>query len=171
MAPASKKRKRAARENDSLDALKIFETSLKQDMTKVSLFDLPPELRNRVYEFICIGQPMILSRTKRRQLLGSPSAMPRVNKQIRDEFLSAAMLLSDVHTSIYRWEFRHIITFLNQLSAPELHTMYQPDTARQRNMVIELTHSHRWTSRHPCLDRWLRRVGDQTKKGASIDFE
>lgn len=107
--------------------LRAFATKLKRDASQLSLLlDLPPELRNVIYGMICqvvdlkLPRPVIkkgLARsagkktpmpTVTKTALACASALPRVNKQVRDEFLSFALLVADICTSTVDFDFRYV---------------------------------------------------------------
>lgn len=87
-----------------------YKTGLKQDAEKLSLLlDLPPELlRNLVYEMMLQRTKAVLSTSTNRRTLGSSSSLPRVNKQVREEFGNILLLVADVHTVAKEFDFRRI---------------------------------------------------------------
>lgn len=154
------------------ETLKTFATHLKEDPTKPSLLlDLPPELRNAVYEAVVASTSTHLSRSTTKRNLASTSALPRVNKQIRDEFLSTMWLFADIHTSAVAFSFRHIVAFLNRLSEREIKELPTVNRPAQRKITIELISDFWEHGDRYFLDRWLNRVGDGTRRGTDVRYE
>ncbi|KAK3615946.1 hypothetical protein LTR22_027232 [Elasticomyces elasticus] len=150
-----------------------FGTQLKADTSKLSLLlDLHTELRNAVYEMVlaCTGGAL-LSRSATYRALASSSAMPRVNKQIRDEFLATTMLLAEIHTTSVDFSFRHIVAFLNRLSDEELRALPTTKLPTQRKIIIHLHPNIDSMEQPQYLRRWLNRVQHPTKKGTNVVYE
>ncbi|KAK5733263.1 hypothetical protein LTR17_009872 [Elasticomyces elasticus] len=147
-----------------------FGTQLKEDPSKLSLLlDLPAELRNAIYEFVLVSTGGVLvSRSATRRTLASSSSLPRVNKQIRDEFLATAMLMAEVHTTSVDFSFRHIVAFLNRLSDEELRALPTTKLLTQRKIIIHLHPSIDSVEQPQYLERWLNRVQHPTKKGTDV---
>ncbi|KAK5675196.1 hypothetical protein LTS10_012272 [Elasticomyces elasticus] len=150
-----------------------FGTQLKEDPSKLSLLlDLPAELRNTIYETVLASTGgVLLSRSATRRALASSSTMPRVNKQIRDEFLATAMLMAEVHTTSVDFSFRHIVAFLNRLSEEELRALPTTKLPKQRKIIIHLHPSIDSVEQPQYLERWLNRVQHPTKKGTDVVYE
>ncbi|KAK3624749.1 hypothetical protein LTR56_020802 [Elasticomyces elasticus] len=150
-----------------------FGTQLKEDPSKLSLLlDLPAELRNAVYEMVlaCTGGAL-LSRSATHRALASSSAMPRVNKQIRDEFLATTMLLAEIHTTSVDFSFRHIVAFLNRLSDEEIRALPTTKLPTQRKIIIHLHPNIDSMEQPQYLKRWLNRVQHPTKKATDVVYE
>ncbi|KAK3070433.1 hypothetical protein LTR53_010475 [Teratosphaeriaceae sp. CCFEE 6253] len=154
-----------------------FTTGLKADEDEVSLLlDLPAELRNIVYGLIIrSGPPIKLHDTNRHPNLGIPFLLSRVNRQLHHEFSAAVFVLGDISTKVYGYDFRHIVAFLNRLSAqtdiPALPSIHS--TRAGRKITIELTPEHEaGTTLHEpkYLERWINRAAHPTKKGTSVRF-
>ncbi|KAK4959316.1 hypothetical protein LTR10_004118 [Elasticomyces elasticus] len=150
-----------------------FGTQLKADPSKLSLLlDLPAELRNAIYEFVLASTGgVLLPRSATRRTLASSSSLPRVNKQIRDEFLATAMLMAEIHTTSVDFSFRHIVAFLNRLSEEELRALPITKLPTQRKIIIHLHPDLESSSQPQYLGRWLNRVQHPTKKGTNVVYE
>ncbi|KAK5696958.1 hypothetical protein LTR17_024153 [Elasticomyces elasticus] len=168
----SRKRKRMVeqRERDE-KALNTFVTQQKTDPNRMSLlFDLPPELRTAIYEqiFISNGGVQLFRNTSRRNL-ATTCPLIRVNKQIRDEFLSAALLLADIRTTAIGLDFRHIVSFMNRLSERKIAALPKNDNLTERAVSIEIIMPKQW-KREVYLARWISRVQDSVKKGTQVRY-
>ena len=154
-----------------------FATQLKADPSKYSLLlNLPPEIRNLVYEYTYASTGGVRLPCKAsRRYLATRSALCRANKQVHNEFLTAAWLLADVHTVALDFDFRHIVTFLNRLSEGELDALPNITLPSSRRMVIELIPGvgqyYHTSDRNKLLYRWIRRAAHPTKKGTNVLFE
>ena len=184
MAPKDRKRKREA--SISLPAKKItlpppettattlkqFATNLKEDANKLSLLlDLPPELRNKVYEAVRKITKITLGTHARKHFLSSSSTLPRVNKQTRNEFLGDAMIRADIHIVSEDFDFRHIVTFLNTLPQDDLSVLPTLGTSSTRKIMVTINVA---SARHcdpTLLRRWLKRAGQKTKKGTDVEYK
>ncbi|KAK3654175.1 hypothetical protein LTR56_004230 [Elasticomyces elasticus] len=168
MTATSRKRKRtkAAKSPWPLStATSTVATSQKADATLPSLLlDLPPELRNLVYEFVFASTGGVhLSPKAHRKHLACGSALNRVNKQVRHEFLTVGELVVDIHTSAPNFDFRHIVAFLNRLSDKEMQALPSLTVPVQRKVIVDLQPSS--TMRPMYLERWINRIEHPTKKG------
>ncbi|KAK3622120.1 hypothetical protein LTR56_020801 [Elasticomyces elasticus] len=158
---------RRKREPPPPSTIHIFDTQLKRKPQKLSLLlDLPAELRNNV--FATTGGVHLSSKGHRRALASS-SRLTRVNKQVHDEFISAAWALADITTQALDLDFRHIVAFLNRLSDAELFAMPTNGHSVQRKMVIELLITEHYKVK--LLRRWLNRIGNPEKKGTDLVYE
>ncbi|KAK0259263.1 hypothetical protein LTS09_006087 [Friedmanniomyces endolithicus] len=168
----SRKRKKKERSCwPTLDKTSPIAQTQKTDPAKPSLLlDLPPEPRNLIYEAVLAStggaklsaQPII-------ENLGFASSLPRTNKQIRDEFVAAAWLSANIHTTVPGFSFRHVVTFLNRLPDVELRALPSITLPAQRRVVIEIIPLYFWDP--GLLDRWTRRAAHPTKKGTQVNFE
>ncbi|KAK5731780.1 hypothetical protein LTR17_011131 [Elasticomyces elasticus] len=143
MTAISRKRKRtkAAKSPWPLStATGTVATDQKADATLPSLLlDLPPELRNLVYEFVFASTGGVhLSPKAHRKHLACGSALNRVNKQVRHEFLTVGELVVDIHTSAPNFDFRHIVAFLNRLSDQEIQALPSLAVPVQRKVIVDL---------------------------------
>ncbi|KAK5747486.1 hypothetical protein LTR17_000127 [Elasticomyces elasticus] len=168
MTATSRKRKRtkAAKSPWPLStATSTVATSQKGDATLPSLLlDLLPELRNLVYEFVFASTGGVhLSPKAHRKHLACGSALNRVNKQVRHEFLTVGELVVDIHTSAPNFDFRHIVAFLNRLSDKEMQALPSLTVPVQRKVIVDLQPSS--TMRPMYLERWINRIEHPTKKG------
>ncbi|KAK4889260.1 hypothetical protein LTR27_011937 [Elasticomyces elasticus] len=147
MTATSRKRKRtkAAKSPWPLStATGTVATNHKADATLPSLLlDLPPELRNLVYEFVFASTGGVhLSPKAHRKHLACGSALDRVNKQVRHEFLTVGELVVDIHTSAPNFDFRHIVAFLNRLSDQEMQELPSLTMPVQRKVIVDLQPSY-----------------------------
>lgn len=106
-----------------------------------------------------------------KKALATKAALPGVNKQVRDEFLSTALLHGAIHTASLDFDFRHIVAFLNRLSDAELRALPSTNIPTQRKITIDLTVSDGCPRKPKYFDRWINRAGHPTKKGTNLDFQ
>ncbi|KAK0353524.1 hypothetical protein LTR91_022977 [Friedmanniomyces endolithicus] len=156
--------------------LDTFVTQLKADPSKVSFFDLPPELRNTVYVlvFASTGGVLLSRQPYHRTIAPKSSTLLRVNKQIHNEFMHAAWLLADIHTTSLDFNFRHIVAFLNRHEDEELRALPSMHLPHRRAIFVEIIPSPQDTMRTGVpmyLDRWLNRIEHPTKKGTRVWYE
>ncbi|KAK5691853.1 hypothetical protein LTR97_011024 [Elasticomyces elasticus] len=158
------------REEDE-KALKTFATQQKTDPDRISLLlDLPPELRTAIYEQIFITNGGVqLSRNTSHRNLATTCPLVRVNKQIRDEFLFAALLLADIRTTAIGLDFRHIVSFMNRLSEREIAALPKNDNLTDRTVSVEIIMPKQW-KREVYLARWASCVQDSVKKGTQVRY-
>ena len=151
------------------DGLTGYHTQLKQVQNKISFLDLPPELRNAIYADAAQDTSVRLSRKSTHRTLTTGSALARVNKQVRDEFLSVAMVTASIETTARDFDFRHIVTFLNRLDDAELKTLSSITIPSERRVIIGLVLTEADTILY--LGRWLNRAAHPTKKGTNLNYE
>ncbi|CAK4031558.1 Hypothetical predicted protein [Lecanosticta acicola] len=150
------------------------------------LLDLPAELRHNVYDAVMgVEAARLIPRTKGR--LATSTSLPRVNRQIREDFLSYVYLRAPlIIASVYGFDFRHVVTFFNRLSEKELKGLSRDSELRiSRKIVIQLdlgpipkalkdtmgpNFSQDALGDFPYLRSWLKRSEDPTKKGTSVDI-
>ncbi|KAK3114079.1 hypothetical protein LTR53_007973 [Teratosphaeriaceae sp. CCFEE 6253] len=170
------KRKRAG-----TSRLETFATQLVADDSKRSFLDLLAELRDAVYELVCISTGGLhLSRDpKRKSLLASTSRLGRANKQIRSEFFATAARYADITTTAVGLDFDHIVTFLNKHTDAELNTLptfAKAATPSGRSFTIKLMPavglhtSFKALPEEKGLARWLNRTRHPRKQGANIRY-
>ncbi|TKA67439.1 hypothetical protein B0A55_09147 [Friedmanniomyces simplex] len=169
------KRKRASIPPINLDT---FATQLKADPTRLSLLlDLLPELRNIIYEYVfaSTGGVLLSRQLVHRALAPKTSTLLRVNKQIHTEFLHAAWLLADIHTTALEYDFRHIVTFLNRHEEEEIRALPSTNLPQHRTIFVEIqpnaTHTQSVDDNPKFLKRWLNRAEHPTKKGTRVHYE
>ncbi|KAK1056049.1 hypothetical protein LTR74_015187 [Friedmanniomyces endolithicus] len=149
-------------------------TRPKADPAKLSLLlDLIPELRNAIYEYVFASTGgVLLSRLSiNRTITPRESALLYVNKQVHTEFLHAAWLLADIHTTSLDYDFRHIVPFLNRHNDEEIRALPSMRFPRRRAIIIEIEPGSYGDGMPQYLERWLNRFGHPTKKGAQVHFE
>lgn len=137
---------------------------------------LPAELRNTIYEKVCEGQPQAYLISRAKGHLACRSALPRVSRQVRDEFLPVLYLCAcELIASVKDFDFRHIVTFINRLSDTEMKAILPTiDTPSLRLMTVELTFEHKLeygnflSPEYSLLNRWVNRMAYSTKKGTNI---
>ncbi|KAK5123167.1 hypothetical protein LTR85_003365 [Meristemomyces frigidus] len=144
------------------------------------LLDLPAELRNLVYEMVLQDHKVKLSRTKPKQGLTTGSALQRVSKQVRNEFMAVVWLLPNIHTPVEDFSFAHIVTFLNRLSEIQMSALPTISAPSRRNIIVKLRFSmvglegmrERMRIRlpEPMLERWLKRTEHPTKRGTKVNL-
>ena len=151
-----------------------FVATLKADPSKLSLLlDLPAKLRNTIYELIINSHDGVkLSHQPSHRGLGYPvSTLNRVNKQVHHEFTSAAFLLADIHTEARGYDFRHLVTFMNSLSADDLPALPSIHSTRSGRTITVTLHPGYANEEPAFLTRWINRAAHPTKKGTSVRFE
>lgn len=113
------------------------------------LLSLPPELRNRIYEYVVTSEDCLLipSICKHRDL---PSAeqpgLTRVNRQLRKESLAMFYTQNIFTAHIHRCDFGFLIDWMNSIGVDN----------RQRICRVRLNLKDRWTCGKGLLDffRW-----------------
>ena len=138
----------------------------------MSFLELPAEIRNIVYEDVVDGLPEGYLSYRTRSILSSRSALPRVSRQVREEFQAVLYLrASRIIAEVKNFDFRHIVTFLNRLSDKEAATLLAP-SATTRHMTIRLEFSKKppfdIMAGIPLLNRWVNRMDHPTKRGTNI---
>jgi len=149
-------------------------TRLKADSSRLSLLlDLIPELRNAIYEYVfaSTGGVLLSRHAINRAIAPRESALLYVNKQVHTEFLHAAWLLADIHTTSLDYDFRHVVTFLNRHNDEEIRALPSKLFPRHRAIVVEIEPGSYGDGMPQCLERWLNRFGHPTKEGAQVHFE
>lgn len=170
-------------ETEAIDPLSIFATQLVANIQKLSFRDLPPEIRNLVYQYVAGDSKATLSRNTAKKDLQSSSALDRVNTQVRHEFKSLKVLTADVHTTVRNFNFRsvavvspmydrrsprrsHIISFLNRLSDTELQNLCV-HTPESRKIQIDLIFTRQGPDYGHLRGR-INSAGNPTEKGADV---
>lgn len=107
--------------------------------------------------------------TSNRGSLSSQSALPRVSRQVREEFVAVMFRYAPaIVVSVKDFDFGHVITFLNRLSNYELRGLV--DAQPSRRLIVELSFSHRVYDYGPDrLTRWINRLHHPSKRGSGID--
>lgn len=137
--------------------------------TSFPLLDLPAELRNNVYARVVEGQPEAYLTKRTSNKLASRSALPRANRQIREEFLAVLYMTADVVTDVSNFNFAQVITFLNRLRDAELKALPSSVAQKGRQVIIRLQIPlHFPGSGNRNLNRWLNRIQHPTKKGVNV---
>lgn len=154
------------------NSLAVFATQLRQDPNELSLLlDLPADIRNIIYAMVLGNTEARLSRNSAKNNLATTSALPRVNKQVRAEFMAMVWLSADIQTTVLDFDFRHIVTFLNRLSDAELQALPSISVPASRKVKVELSVRLVCPLQPPLLPRWIKRADHPTKKGTGIDFK
>ena len=131
--------------------------------------DLPAELRNLVYAEVAKDNIAVLEKGT----FTDNSAFSQVSAQIHNEYMPIlALHAKAIKPTVVDFDFRHIVTFINRLSAAELNNLPSLTKSNGRNIEITL----HFTNRAPFPDdyllrRWLKRAGSTTKKGTMLDFQ
>ncbi|KAK5137393.1 hypothetical protein LTR08_008971 [Meristemomyces frigidus] len=171
MAPSTRKRKRSLSTLPA-SSLAVFATQLKQNPDELSIIlDLPPELRNHIYLMVLEDTDLCLSHLRHKKALATKSPLPRLNKQIHNEFFNVASLAGSISTSAFDFDFRHIVAFLNRLSDAELRVLPGVNTPAERCIKVDLTMTLDCSEEPPLLQRWINRAGHPTKKGTNLNFQ
>ncbi|KXS98021.1 hypothetical protein AC578_8793 [Pseudocercospora eumusae] len=171
-----------ARKSESMPASDTSPPQAAEQERKIPFLDLAPELREMIYDSVLKISPTTFSR--RAKHLTSTSGLARVNKQIRSEFLARALTNAPIlKTTVFDFNFSHIVTFLNKLPDSDLAELESNEP--HRTMLIDLKFSGRRFGDLKLLERWLNRAGTmqyqydpslgkhawRRKKGALIDYQ
>lgn len=110
---------------------------------------LPPELRNNIYEKALENHPVLhLSRSRTKKTLASGSSLIRASKAIRQEFLQMVVVGAPiVETTVLNYDFAHVIAFMNRMSDAELKRLEGEASTTQTEYAddMELEHPERQT--------------------------
>ncbi|KAK3114078.1 hypothetical protein LTR53_007972 [Teratosphaeriaceae sp. CCFEE 6253] len=164
------KRKRA--ELEATAKLNTFATQLKADADKLSLFDLPAELRTGIYEYVSANTSDVYL-SPRTKTLVPRSGLVLANKQVRSEFLAVQVFHPEITTTVTGFDFGHVITFMNKQAKFDHKTT--PGLAKDglspqfieikllppRNVVMLWERE----DADKVLDRWVSRISRPKKKG------
>ena len=147
----------------------------KADVVKpFRLLDLPPELRADIYEKVIEDNPIaFFSRSHPKADLLSTSPLVFVNKQIREEFKGTLYMRGTLTTTVRDFDFGPLIGFLNRMDDRDVKLFEgaQENSNVLRKAVITLLVQVFCPEYPKYLARWVKRMDDLTKKGASIEFE
>lgn len=164
-AAPSKKRKitRTTQANDS-------------DDSPPPLLRLPAELRNHIYALVCGGEDekAYLSFRSRGNLAHAGSALARVNKQVRSEFLPIlSSTVPIINAQVRDFDFAHVVTFFNRCEEYELKKLLTLNATegseRTMKITVYMTDHAKYTLRG--LRRWINRIGRPEKKGTDLKLE
>jgi hypothetical protein len=155
--------------------------SRQRNDTLPSFLALPRELRDEIYKHVLEQDQSSMLKSGSRNNIVTRCSLARVNNQISEEFLDAALFYAPVITATVRnHNFAHIVTFLNRLSQAQLKrlTSHGPmadeaeDVARpKRKIRIILSYSAGAKDSRTHLNRWLDRFDAPDKRGKEIEFE
>lgn len=136
------------------------------------LLDLPPEVRNNIYYKVLENYPKGFLRSDGRGRVACRSALPRISRLVRQEFLAILYLSADTECRIVNLDFSHVVTFFNQLRDAELKALPSGLSPSDRQMILKLSIPGllRPALLEPRLDRWLKRVQHPTKKGVNVNI-
>ena len=105
---------------------------------RCAFLDLPPELRNKIYEYVAIESVTVLHPCARGKLSNS-SPLCRLSRQVHDEFMDMLHTAApEIKALVKDFNFSHVIRFLHRLSDRELDTLPTLDKPSLRRFVIEL---------------------------------
>ena len=134
------------------------------------ILDLPAELRNNVFAKVIEDQPEAFLTSRTRYKLASRSSLPRVSRQIREEFLALLFVSADIVTDVCDFNFSHVITFFNRLRDAELKTLPTNEAISTRQITVRLVlKASGFSMNYSRLLRWLNRIQHPTKKGANVN--
>jgi hypothetical protein len=136
-----------------------------KDQRHFRFLDLSAELRNNIYDKIIEESALVLRRSNVNRDLASTSALVRVSKNIRSEFLPLALQTTPVIKTVVRdWDFGHVVRFLNSLEVHQLERLIL-----EQRMVIDLCFSGE-NADPSGLMRWIDRFDDD-RRGDGVAFE
>jgi hypothetical protein len=139
--------------------------SSNKDQRHFRFLDLSAELRNNIYDKIIEESALVFRRSNFNRNLASTSALVRVSKSIRSEFLPLALETTPIIKTVARdWEFGHVVRFMNSLRDHELERLIL-----EQRMVIDLCFSGE-NADPSGLMRWIDRFDDD-RRGDGIAFE
>ena len=124
--------------------------------------DLPPELRNNVYVLYAEDRTAFLSKST----LTDNSPLLQVNSQIRHEYFPFIVFAKVIKTEVDNFDFRHIVTFINRLSAAELHGL----PASTQPGVPHLGLTQLGLTQLGLTQRTLTQLGLTQPKGRHVDI-
>ncbi|KAF2171377.1 hypothetical protein M409DRAFT_18493 [Zasmidium cellare ATCC 36951] len=136
--------------------------------------DLPPELREVVYEKALASEPLAhLSRFTRDKNLLTDCRLVGVSKQVKEEFMKILDLYAPViRTRVRNFDFGAVIAYLNRISDADVEKLTKDTHASTRMMRIEFDFRRPFPhnfGKH--LQRWLNRIRDPARKGTDVAFE
>ena len=102
------------------------------------LLDLPPELRNNIYDKVIENHPRAYLTTRSGRTIASGSALLRVNRSVRAEFLNALYISATIVADVTNFDFSQIITFFNRLRDTHLSSLSQGGAPSKCHMLIRL---------------------------------
>lgn len=143
-----------------------------QDDAPFRFFDLPAELRNHIYAYVAENCTVYLKQTTP----VAPKSLTQVSRQTEEELLPILLLHAPaIHTTVIDYDFRHIVTFLNRLTAAELDSLPTLSSSATRKITIRLQF-RRLDFRRKKVDatllkRWWNRIAHPTKNGAMLDYK
>lgn len=133
--------------------------------------DLPPEIRAEIFDLVATNETAYVSKRFRSRLVAKTPLLT-VNRQIRNEFQTSLYLKAGtLNAEVERFHFQHIVTFYNKLSQAEQRSLFLKSQPSVRKMFITLCMSHGQDDDMDLLCRWLRRAGNPTKSGSTLDCE
>ena len=139
-----------------------------------AISELPAELRNTIYMYAARDDNSARINKRKPGGLSTTSGFSMINKQIREEYISALYLHAPKFTAVVKdFDFRHIATFFNKLSYMELDASESKSSiSAKRRISIHLTFSPTCS---PCpgdlyLERWLKRLEHPTKKSNKSQY-
>ncbi|KAK4546851.1 hypothetical protein LTR36_001583 [Oleoguttula mirabilis] len=117
------------------------------------LLDLPPELRNSVYEYLAYSVKSV--DVRRGRVAQAPLA--RASRQLMTEYgtvfeREGAANAAVIYADVFDFDFRALVTFLNKLPAPAIHTR-----ERQRELVVDIVLTAPGSGDAALLTRWALR--------------
>ncbi|KAK5123162.1 hypothetical protein LTR85_003360 [Meristemomyces frigidus] len=131
---------------------------------------LPAELRNLVYSYAAGNVASAVLRPQVRGKLLTQAALNTVSKQVSQDFQAMLYLsVPGVTAYVKDFDFGHVVTFLNKLSAAEMGALSTLTVPTERKVSIKLEVTKNCPHNPESLHRWLTRCEHPTKKGTQID--
>ena len=133
------------------------------------ILEMPPEIRNQIYEFVALHYDVILH-PRSNGKLATASPLCRVSHQVRGEYLGILYIEApEIKACVKDFNFGHVIKFFNNLSERELNALPTINQPSLRHLQINVDLTDACGESPDELRRWLRRCQNPTKKGTTID--
>jgi hypothetical protein len=136
-----------------------------RNSTHFRFLDLSAELRNNIYDKVIEDSALVFRRSNANCNLASTSALARVSRSLRSEFLPLALRTTPViKTAVIDWNFGHVVRFMNSMEDQEFGRFLLG-----QRLVVDFCFTGE--SADPAgLMRWLDRFDDD-RRGDGVVFE
>lgn len=139
------------------------------DGSRLSFLELPPEVRNNIYAKVIEVQPEAFITSRTRNILACRTALPRVCKQVREEFVPMLYLFAEIIADVKDFDYGRVIRFLNSLEETSLSQLPGLQATNDgRVITVELRICENFSKNADKMTRWLNRIEHPTAKGAKV---